>query len=122
MPRACAREGGANLVGDVQGALGVERAFGDQIAQARTLDVFEHQKERAVVELAEIGRRGDIGVLDVSGRHRLALEARDNFGHPRHLGVQHLDREPLVHEHVLGEVDRSHPALAENRFDSVAIG
>ena len=43
-------------------------------------------------------------------------------GMPRHLGVQHLDRDPLAHEHVLGPVDRAHAALAEQPLDAVALG
>ena len=91
------------------------------VAQALAFDVLEHEEERAVLELAEVGRGGDVRVLDVRGGHRLALEARDDLGHARHLGVEHLDRDALAHERVLGRVDRAHAALAEERVDAVAI-
>jgi hypothetical protein len=80
-----------DLASDMNGPAKLEPALRDGVAQARALDVLQHQKERAILELAEVGRRRDVGVLDVRCRHGLALEARDDFRQAAHLGVQHLD-------------------------------
>ena len=118
--RVRAPERARDLPRDVDRATELEAALGDDLAQAASLDVLEHQKERAVVELAEVGRRGDVRVVDVRRRHRLALEARDDLGQAAHLRVQHLHREALAHVGVLGLVDRAHPALADEPLDEVA--
>ena len=39
----------------------------------------------------------------------------------RHVGAQHLDRDPLVDDLVAGEVDDAHPAFAEQPLDLVAV-
>jgi len=92
----------------------------DRPAQALARDVLEHEKEGAVVELAEVGRVHDVRVLDARRGQRLALEAGDDFRQTAHLGVKHLHREALPHVGVLGLVDRAHPALTEQLLDTVA--
>ena len=82
-------------------------------------DELEREEERAVVELAEVGGGGDVGVIDVRGGHRFALEARHDLGEMAHLLVKHLHREPLSHVRVLGLVDRAHAPLAEQTLDTV---
>ena len=81
------------------------------LAQRVPLDVLEDEEERAVLEHAEVGRGGDVRVVDVRGGQRLALEARDDLGQAAHLRVKHLHREALAHVGVLGLVDRAHAPL-----------
>jgi len=79
-----------NLTQDAHDAADFERPDGDGIAKAFPFDVLEHEKERAVFELPEVGRGRDIGMIDVRGRHRLAFEAGDDLGQAAHFGVQYL--------------------------------
>ena len=66
------------------------------LAQRLAADVLEHEEVRAVVELAEVGGRGHVGVGHVRAGDGLALEARDELGQVLGLGVEHLDRDPLL--------------------------
>ena len=119
--RVRAAERAGDLPRDVERASLRERPDRDLVAQVLALHEFEHQENRAVGELAEVGRGGDVGVLDVRRRHRLALEPRDDLGHRGELAVQDLDREPLAHEHVLGGVDPTHATFAQQRVDAIAV-
>jgi hypothetical protein len=83
-------------------------------------DVLEDQEERAVIEISEVGRRSDVGVLDVGGGHGLALEPGDDFGQAAHLRVKDLEGEALVHVGMLGQVDRTHATLADDALDPIA--
>jgi hypothetical protein len=116
------RQGGGNLMRDVQRAPRLERTLLDDVAQARALDVFEHQEESAVFELAEVSGRRNVGVLDVGRGHRFALETSDHLGQARHLRMEHFDGESLAHEDVLGEVHRAHSSFPEQRLDPIALG
>ena len=84
--RVRARERRGDLARDVERAPSVERPARDLGAQALALDVLEHEEERAVLELAEVGGGRDVRVLDVRRGHRLALEARDDLRALRVLG------------------------------------
>ncbi len=117
--RVRAPEGARDLPGDVHRAPELEPALVDDLAQAAALDELEHQEERTVLELSEVRGRRDVRVIDVGGGHRLALEARHDFGHAAHLRVEHLHREALAHVGVLGLVDRTHPAFADQALDEV---
>ena len=90
--RVRAPERARDLPGDVHRAPELEPALVDDLAQAAALDELEDQEERTVLELSEVGGRGDVRVIDVGRGHGLALEARDDLGHPAHLGVEHLHR------------------------------
>ena len=80
MPSACARASAAAICRVMWSARrDGEPAVGDDLAEARSLDELEHEEERAVLELAEVGRGRDVRMIDVRGRHRLALEARDDL-------------------------------------------
>ena len=48
-----------------------------------------------------------------------ALDARPVAATP-HAGVEHLDRDAAVEVRIVGDVDRPHPALAEQPVDLVA--
>jgi hypothetical protein len=120
--RVGAGQGRRDLTSNVQRAFDTQRPGGDLIAQVFALNVLEDEKYRAIAQLTEISRGGDIRVIDVGRRHGLALEALHDFRHRRQLAVQHLDRETFAHEHVLGGIDAPHPALTEQRIDAIAVG
>ena len=85
LERVRALERAGDLPRDVERAAELEPPARDDLAQARALDELEHEEERAVLELAEVGGGDDVRVVDVRRRHRLALEARDDLGQARHL-------------------------------------
>jgi hypothetical protein len=60
------------------------------------------------MRVLETGRRLDLG------QESLGTDDR------RELGLQHLERDVALVPHVIGEVDRSHPALAQLSIDPVA--
>ncbi len=94
----------------------------EQLAEALALDQLEHEEERAIGQLAEVARRDDVGVRDVTGRDRFTLEPRHDLGCARHRRVQDLERHLLAHVDVLGAVDGAHAAFAQHLDDAVAIG
>ena len=106
---------------DVNRAFERQRAVLQLVAQAAPRDVLEDEEERAVAQAAEVGGRGDVGVLDVPGGDGLALEAREDLGALREVGVEHLERDALAHVHVLREVHRAHAALAQQVLDAVTL-
>jgi hypothetical protein len=110
-----------DLPRDVDRALRRHRPLLDLRAKILPFDVLEDEEERAVRELAEIGRRRDVRVLDVRGGHRFAFESRDHLRHPRHLLVQDLDGHALVHEQMLGAIHRTHPAQAKHLVDAITL-
>src|SRR5205085_2982136 len=102
-----------DLHGDVHRPRLRQWALIDLRSQRQSLDVLEDEEAGPVLELAEVGRARDVGVLDVRGGHRLALEARDDLRLTRHLAMEHLERKSLAHMRVLDAVDGTHSALAE---------
>ncbi len=114
-----ARDGARDLVGDVESAPQLERPFSDDLAERVPFDEFEDEKEGAVLEHAEVGRRRDVRVIDVRGRERLALEPRHDLRQAAHLGVKDLHREALAHVGVLRLVDGTHSPFPEEAVDAV---
>ena len=119
--RMRAAESSGDLARDVKRAPDLQGSGVHHVTQAAALDELEREKHRAVRQLSEVRGGRDVRVIDVGGRHGLALEARNELGHARKLAVQHLDGELLAHEHVLGGVHLAHPTLAERRFDPVTL-
>ncbi len=95
--------------------------FGDQRAQALADHELEDEEERAVGELAEVGRGSNVRVVDGAREDRLTLEPRHHLRLPEQLAVKHLQREELAHVRVLDAVDDPHAALAESFHDPIAI-
>ena len=112
----------ADLTGDVDDAPDLDRAAAEGIAQAVALQVLKDQEEGAVFGAAEVGGDGDVGVLGARHGDGFALKAGHQLRVLRGLGMQHLERHPLAHEHVLRQVNRPHAAGAEHALDSVAAG
>ncbi len=115
-------EAAGHLACDEKGALDGERRVGaDELGEALALDVLEHEIERAVGELAEIRRHGDVRVVDAAGRDRLELEPLHDLRHGRHFAVQYLHRDGLAHQDVLTAVHGAHAADAELLVDPVPV-
>ena len=121
LERVRARQRGGDLARDMERSPELEPAERDHLSEALALDELEREEERAVLELAEVGRGDDVRVIDVRRCHRLTLEAGDDLRLARHLGVEHLDRHALAHERVLGLVHRAHAAFTEEALDPVAL-
>ena len=68
---------------------------------------------------AEVGHADDVLVLDEAGGARLDGEALDGVGLGAHLGVQHLERDLLLQEHVIGDEDPAHAAFGEPAHHAV---
>jgi hypothetical protein len=97
------------------------RSLVELTAKRSPLQILEDEKERAVREPPEIGRRRDIGVADRRRGHSLALETRDHLRRAEPMRLEHLQREALAHVDVLDEVDDPHASFAERRFDPIPI-
>ena len=85
-------------------------------------DELHDDKERFVLELAEIVELDRIRVVEIDDRLTLAMEASDELRIVGQLRVQRLDRDltrrgPHL---LLGEVDLAHSAFAEELNDAVA--
>ena len=93
---------------------------GEPVAHCLALDVG-HDIEQKAVGLATVEEWQDMRMLQVGGGLDFAQEplGADDGGELR---PQHLDRHLPVMPQVLGEVDRSHPPLAEFVEEAVAVG
>src|SRR4051812_34373847 len=60
-------------------------------------------------------------MIDLAGVRRLAIEARDRVRGRGERGIDDLHGALPAHAHVLGEIDASHPALADQREDLIAL-
>jgi hypothetical protein len=87
---------------------------------SHAVDELEREEVGAVVELTEVGRRGDVLVDDVGARDGLALEARNDIGARVRDIVQELDRHRLAHVDVLAGVDGAHAAFGDACVDAIA--
>ncbi|MGC4114964.1 MAG: hypothetical protein QM765_10220 [Myxococcales bacterium] len=98
-------------------AAGPHQDGGEALAVERLHRVVEPALGRA----PEVDHVDDVLLADLAGGHRLLLEAADQVFALRELGAQHLDGEVLAQDHVLGEVDRAHPAFADDPQHAVAV-
>ncbi len=80
-----------------------------------------HHVEQERVGLPRIVQRQDVRVLQV-GRHLDLLQKPLGPDHRRQLRPQHLQRHLAVVLHVVRQVHRRHPALAQVGFDPVTVG
>ena len=110
----------ADVVGGVTVAAGP--IVHDQVLQAVPLDILHHQEVdlgRPVHFAINIVGPDDVRV--VQRRHRLGF-AMESFQVTRVVDLlvrQHLDRTPPPHQHVFGQVHRTHPAFAQQGLQAV---
>ena len=88
----------------------------DQLLQALAVDVFHHQKMDlgvSVQSTIDVVRSHDIRMIDRSHRLSLTMKPRQVRRVVDSLGRQHLDRTAPLHQHMLGEVHRTHAPFAQ---------
>ena len=110
-----------DLAHDVERTRGLDRPLRDHFVERDTLDVFEDEKERAVGELAEVGRRGDVRMLDPRRGLGFATKAPEHLFVVAQVGVQQLQRHALSHQRVLREEHGAHPAFADQLVEAVTL-
>ncbi len=114
-------ECGRDLRRDAKRAAGRHAAHAiDLVGEQRTLEVLEDDERHFVPGEPHIGRLDDVRVADRAGGPCLVHESLDDPRIGGKLGAQDLDRDPALDQHVLGQIDRSHPAFADRLDDLVA--
>ena len=89
-------------------------------AEGLAFDKRHHVVQQAI-GTAGVEERQDVGVLQRRGELDLLEEALA-AEHGAEFGAEDLDGDPAAVLHVLGEVDRGHPARTNLPLDAVAIG
>ena len=108
-----ARERGAHLLEDVDGA-GERHRAARELARERGADeVLHHQVELAVFGLADVVDVDDVRVIDAVGGARFAQHPRAQVGLAAQVGANQLERDDPVDEHVARAIDDAHAAFAE---------
>src|SRR5262245_12151871 len=108
-------DGVADLAGEVERAIDVERALrGDQVLERLSLHVL-HDDEEQVVLLFRRGDRDDVGMADAGKQPRFPQQLAEVEA----LTMRYLDRDLLVDPGVLREVDGAESTAAERRDDLV---
>ena len=118
-PRACAasrprRTGDGDGAG-APGASGPRQLVGERVAGEQLHD----EVELPVGGAAEVGDAHDVLVVDEAGGARLGGEARDGVGLRAELRMEQLERDLLLQEQVVGDVDPAHAALGEQAPEAV---
>jgi hypothetical protein len=96
----------------------------EQGIRARAAEVAKHLRERLTldqlhgVEVAAVGLadgvdRDDVGVVQLGGGLRLALEPLDRLLREPEPGRQDLEGDPAIQRQLAGLVDDAHPASAD---------
>ena len=111
-----------HLAGDAQAALDRQRRLAHrQLGQRFAVEELHDDERAAVVGGAEVGDVDDVLVADRAREPRLLQQARDEVALRDELLQQHLHRDALADDGVLGLVDRAHAALADAAHDLVAV-
>jgi hypothetical protein len=109
-----------DLLDDRERALERDRTRGESFTQALALHVLEHQIQNSVREPAKVAGCHDVRVIDSSGGHRFALEARNRVAQRHHRGVEQLERERFASVNVVREIQGAERTLTEDAVDPVA--
>ena len=86
--------------------------------QVLTVDEL-HDDERAVLVLAEVVDRDDVGVVERGGGQGLLAEAGAEVRIATVLGAEDLDRDVAIELGVVGAVDAGHAPLPEELHQSI---
>ena len=100
-------------------AIGSAPVLAQPRAQALALQQLHHQERRAVREHAGVEDLDDVRVADRVGGARLVEEPRQQVLVARVVLVQNLDRDAAADAGVLGQVNRAHPALSQQRDGAI---
>ena len=117
-----ARERGAHLLEDVDGARERHRAARELVRERRADEVLHDEVELAVVGLADVVDVDDVRVVDAVGGARFAQHPRAQVRLAAQVGADQLDRDDAIDEHVTGAVDDAHAAFADPRLEPIAPG
>ena len=90
----------------------------EALAQILALKKFHHEVGDVVLD-AHVGHIDRMGMANACRGLGLAHEAGDTLGARSDVGMQRLDRHPLVHAHVHGFMNRAHAALPEQANNPV---
>ena len=85
------------------------------------VEVLHRDVDQPLRRLPEVGDVDHVLVADARGALRLLQEARDQIGPAGQILEQDLERDLLLDERVLREVDAAHPPLADLAQDPVTI-
>ena len=117
-----ARERGAHLLEDVDGARERHRAL-RELARERDADEVLHDEiELALFRLADVVDVDDVRVIDAVGGARLAEHPRAEVRLAAEVRADQLERDDAVDEDVTGAIDDAHAAFAGARLEPVATG
>lgn len=96
--------------------------FADDVLNAAAVDVLHDQEVNLAVALhflIDIVRADNIGVIERSDGLRFSMKTRQIRRIPDPLDGQHLDRAASPHQHMLGQINGTHAAFAEQRQQAV---
>ena len=103
---------------DVDDLVDGDRPSREAFLQVFALDELEREERRAV-GLLEAVNGGDVRMVECGQQVRLATEARQPLGVPRHFGRQHLDGDLASERRVGGAIDLAHATRANGRRHAV---
>ncbi len=112
-------QGGCDLPGDRDGLFLRQRPRCEQLLELGALDVA-HGDVQLAGDLAGVVDGDDVRVVDRGGQPRLAQEPLAEALVLGELGGEDLQRDQPLEREIVGAVDDSHPAAADQRLDSVA--
>ena len=120
--RDAALMGRADRVGQWNGereqAIEREAGLGDQIRKCLAIDELERE-ERDAASFFDRMNRDDVRVIERRGRPCLAIEPFAAVRIACQLASQDLERDSALQPGIVGEVDLSHPAFANELNDPV---
>ena len=116
--------GGVERVGDVGGdgeQVGDWQRTGAQPILQRLAFEPLHGDERRSGVLADLVDGADMRMVERRSRPRFAPKSFDRGRVGRHRRGQKLERDLASEPQILGQIDDTHPATAEQRLDSVVV-
>jgi hypothetical protein len=110
-------QGRGDLLDDVHGTFGLERAGLEHGVQVHAVDQ-PHGQIEAAVDFTDVMDRHDVGFFEASSGAGLAAEAPVEIGVCGVVGQQHLERHDAVDGGVVGLPHLAHAAAAQ-QFDQL---
>ena len=111
------RQGARQLPSEAGQRAGVE-GFADQRGQRSSFHEL-HGEEAAIAQIADGVDRDDVGVIERRRGPRLVLEAPHRVGVAGERGPEQLDRDLAAKLGIVGQVDLTHAAAADERHHVV---
>ena len=86
--------------------------------EGNAFHVFHHKVREALLRNCASVEPGNVGMIESGENSLLPKKMPDEFFRPEAL-LDQLDRHLAAEMRVLGQIDFTHPTLAEQRYDSV---